>query len=140
MEQVCAALDGQRTFLELAETLKPAESEDMKKSMSRLLEEVQNQANLCLADGSQVATLDSIGSAAYDIHLENSDRDYVLRLRRNDTEYRILQKDWETFAKQLNEFFGLSSVLDKSCIPRYVFHLQMGSNGIKLGWWTKSLI
>ena len=110
LEEVRKALEGQKKFRDLAASLKPAEPEDFHRKLEDVLDLVRSKANKCLANGAKAATLELIGSAAYGIQINGSDRDYVLRLNEGESG-RILPADWNYFAEELNqslkEFVGL---------------------------------
>jgi len=56
-----------------------------------ILQTIRQEANKYLANCEKVTELELIGSAAYDIHIDGSDYDYVLRLRNRS----IPQGDWK---------------------------------------------
>lgn len=60
-------------------------------NLTNLSQIIRQKANKYLANGENVTELELIGSAAYDIHIDGSDYDYVLRLRNR----LILLRDWK---------------------------------------------
>ena len=60
--------------------------------MNATLQLVCDTANKHLANNGNVARLEAIGSAAYDININGSDYDYVLRFENG---HSVLKGDWQ---------------------------------------------
>ena len=84
----------------IGESLRPAEAADPKCQLrlNSILKLVETMANQHFANNSSnVAQLDPIGSAAYDINIPGSDYDYVLRFGKSSVLEggSLLKDDWE---------------------------------------------